>query len=247
MTTMTPSSPPIQPISAPTTRHPAHSLLSRAHSPDTSAQLLTEKIKTKPLLLQATVAADKRALRRHVRLRKKQYYLRKQKPRPLGAREKRELGVYRLEKEEVKHEVYRGLNEMWRGYMLEVLGYVKDGEVVEDPNKTITAAGHGSLLASADFHGAEIEVVRSTDPGKVGIKGIVVRDTKFTFVVVTEKDHVKTLPKRDTVFRYEIPLPPITATAPPKKLVFELHGSQFEIRPAERANRKFKWRIMDYL
>lgn len=32
-----------------------------------------------------------------------------------------------------------------------------------------------------------------------------------------------------------------------KNLVFELHGSQFENRPADRANKKFKWRNLDYL
>lgn len=131
--------------------------------------------------------------------------------------------------------------------MLEVLGYMRDGEVVDQGGpKQVSAQSHGALLASADFHGAEMEVVRCTDVGKVGIKGIVVRDTKFTFVVVTAKDDVKTLPKRDTVFRYEIPLPGRDA-ADGKKLVFELHGNQIELRPADRANRKFKWRSMDYL
>ena len=33
----------------------------------------------------------------------------------------------------------------------------------------------------------------------------------------------------------------------PRNLVFELHGNQFEFRPADRANRKFKWKTMDYL
>lgn len=32
-----------------------------------------------------------------------------------------------------------------------------------------------------------------------------------------------------------------------KKLVFELHGSQFQNRPVDRANKKFKWRNVDYL
>jgi ribonuclease P protein subunit POP4 len=32
-----------------------------------------------------------------------------------------------------------------------------------------------------------------------------------------------------------------------KELVFELHGSQFENRPVDRANKKFKWRNVDYL
>lgn len=55
----------------------------------------------------------------------------------------------------------------------------------------VTAASHGSKLVSADFHGAEIEVVKSRCSGRVGLKGIVVRDTKFTFVVVTRGDEVK--------------------------------------------------------
>jgi ribonuclease P protein subunit POP4 len=32
-----------------------------------------------------------------------------------------------------------------------------------------------------------------------------------------------------------------------KDLVFELHGSQFENRPVDRANKKFKWKNIDYL
>lgn len=55
----------------------------------------------------------------------------------------------------------------------------------------ITPNSHGSKLASSDFHGADLEVVRSRCAGRVGVRGIVVRDTKFTFVIVTEKDEVK--------------------------------------------------------
>ena len=145
--------------------------------------------------------------------------------------------------------------------MLEILGYLKDGEVVDTAGlkgreKEITAQSHGGILASADFHGAEVQVVRCKDAGKVGIKGVVVRDTKFTFMVVTDQDEVKTLPKRDTVFRYEVPLPcgkPEEGVeqggeeGEGRNLVFEVHGNQFELKPAERANRKFKWQVMDYL
>lgn len=55
----------------------------------------------------------------------------------------------------------------------------------------MTPASHGAKLVSADFHGAEVEVVRSRCASRVGVKGIVARDTKFTFEVVTEKDEVK--------------------------------------------------------
>ncbi|KAK5049046.1 hypothetical protein LTR84_005468 [Exophiala bonariae] len=241
------TSSPRTPVTA-TISHPAHTLLSRAHSPDTATRIFTDKVKNKPLLLQPTASSDQRALRRHIRLHKKEYFLRKRKPQPLSAKEKRQLGVFKLKKEEIKYDIYKRLNELWRGYMLEVLGYMRDGEVVESRGrpKQVSAQSHGALLASADFHGAEMEVVRCADVGKVGIKGIVVRDTKFTFVVVTAKDEVKTLPKKDTVFRYEILLSGKDGLEG-RKLVFELHGNQIELRPADRANRKFKWKAMDYL
>ncbi|EXJ55842.1 ribonuclease P protein subunit POP4 [Cladophialophora yegresii CBS 114405] len=247
-----------RPANSPTTTpsHPAHTLLARAHSPDTASRIFGDKIKNKPLLLNPTASADrdKRALRRHVRLRKQEYYLRKRKPRPLSAKEKRELGVFELKKEEVSYRLYEGLHRMWVDYMLEVLGYMKDGQVVQQSlRKTVTPQGGGPLLASADFHGAQLEVVRCADAGRVGTSGIVIRDTKFTFVLVTAKDEVRVVPKKNTVFRYEIPLPEVAGEVREggerqgRSLVFELHGNQFEFRPADRANRKFKWKVTDYL
>lgn len=73
---------------------------------------------------------------------------------------------------------------------------------------------------------------------------------------------VTAIPKEHTVFKFTVPLPVPTseesasekanidggdASNAPKPLVFELHGSQFENRPVDRANKKFKWRNIDYL
>lgn len=65
------------------------------------------------------------------------------------------------------------------------------------------------------------------------------------------------IPKEHTIFRFTVPLPTGAAGAAEgerkdgaeeaKPLVFELHGSQFENRPVDRANKKFKWRNVDYL
>ncbi|KAF7620248.1 putative ribonuclease P complex subunit Pop4 [Aspergillus flavus] len=239
--------------------HIAQTLLSRAHSPDTASQLFKERIKQKPLYLRPTspTPEDNRDRRRRHRLQKKAYFLRKQKPRPLSAREKRVSGIYDLPKEECKHAIFKGLHAMWVEYMRDVLDI--GGRKAEEVN--VTALSHGSKLVSADFHGAEVEVVRSRCAGRVGVRGIVVRDTKFTFVVVTEGDEVKTLPKEQTIFRFRVPLSAprqdemdVTEDAGAnagssarKELTFELHGSQFLNRPVDRANKKFKWRNVDYL
>ncbi|CAI7623683.1 unnamed protein product [Penicillium glandicola] len=233
--------------------HIAHTLLSRAHSPDSAAQQFTERVKQKPLFLRATSpsASDNRSRRRLHRLRKKEYFLKHQKPQPLSAREKRKSGLYDLPKEECKHNLFKGLHELWVGYMQEIL------DVKAGAHGYVSPTSHGSKLVSADYHGAEVEVVRSRCAGRVGVKGIVVRDTKFTFVVVTERDEMKTVPKEHTIFRFTVPVstpsegaqdqqtqPGAKAPAP---LVFELHGNQFENRPVDRANKKFKWRNIDYI
>ncbi|PLB42158.1 RNase P/RNase MRP complex subunit [Aspergillus candidus] len=232
--------------------HIGQELLSRAHAPDTAEQLFTERIKHKPLYLRPTspTPADNRNRRRLHRLRKKEYFLRKQKPKPLSARQKRASGLYDLPKEECKYAVFKELHKLWVEYMHDIL------DVKDRPGQfAVTPLSHGSKLVSADFHGAEVEVVRSRCAGRVSTKGIVVRDTMFTFVVVTEKDEVKTVPKEHTVFRFSVPLPEPQNdttegsgdTSAGKNLVFELHGSQFENRPVDRANKKFKWRNVDYL
>ncbi|PGG95267.1 hypothetical protein AJ79_10156 [Helicocarpus griseus UAMH5409] len=227
--------------------HIAQQLLSRAYSPDTASELFTEKVKQKPLFLHPTSStpADNRSRRRLHRLRKKEYFLRKQKPKPLSAREKRTSGIYDLSKEEIRYGIFKGLHNMWVEYMHDVLDMKRNSS-----QNYINPLVHGSQLASADFHGAELEIVRSRCVSRVGVKGIVVRDSKFTFVVVTEKDEVKTIPKEHTVFRFEIPPPRSENTETnvnKKNLTFELHGSQFENRSVDRANKKFKWRNLDYL
>jgi ribonuclease P protein subunit POP4 len=168
--------------------HIAQNLLSRAHSPDSATQQFTERVKQKPLFLRATSpsASDNRSRRRLHRLRKKEYFIRHQKPRPLSAREKRKSGLYDLPKEECKFAIFKGLHELWVSYMQEVLDLKPSSHVGH-----VTPNSHGSKLASADYHGAEVEVVRSRSTGRVGAKGIVVRDTKFTFVLVTERDEMK--------------------------------------------------------
>ena len=82
---------------------------------------------------------------------------------------------------------------MWVGYAREVLlGLdVKDGGGDEGRKGVyVTAMGVGSKLAGMDFHGAELEVVRCGCVGRVGCRGIVVRETRGVFVVVTRRNRV---------------------------------------------------------
>ncbi|MCJ1351207.1 MAG: hypothetical protein MMC33_001190 [Icmadophila ericetorum] len=246
----------------PSTPHPAQILLSRAHPAPLAEAIFTEKVLHKPLRLAPTAfdhaSKDARAQRRIFRLQKREHILRRKKPKPLSAKEKRVQGVYDIPKEARKYVIYGRLHELWLEYIWEILGIKKNTGKGEDVY--VSAQGGGAVLAGADFHGAEVEVVRCACVGRVGTRGIVVKETKFTFEIVTRKDELKVVPKGKTVFRFEVPLPTpegkevvqmengVSESRPTRKaLVFELHGSQFEARPTDRATKKFKQRTLDEL
>ena len=227
-----------------TKAHIAAHLLSLAHPPDRASDIFKDKVKLRPLHLKPGEGQtpDARDYRRKVRLQAEERKKRKRKPRPLSAKEKRETGLHQIPKEQQKYAIFEPLNRLWVGYMHEVLG----------PGRPVTAVA-AAKLASADYHGALLEVSRSRCASRVGVKGIVVKDTKYTFEVITTANEVKVLPKEHMVFRFEVPEQVhaeekeentmAIASEPkkvPKNLVFELHGDQFRHRAVDRANKKFK-------
>ncbi|KAI9728158.1 MAG: hypothetical protein M1828_004619 [Chrysothrix sp. TS-e1954] len=234
---------------------PAKRILARAHSPSSVARIHAQKIQYKPLQLltagpnvlsSKTNPVDGRAARRRRRLAV-QESRKSRKPQPLSAAQKRRLCVHDIPKSEVRYEVYQGLHRLWCEYMRDVLGL--------DKRKIfVTAQSAGQNLASADYHGAEVEVVRSRCISRVGCKGIVVRDSKFMFVVVTKQNQLKHIPKEHTIFRFSVPLTdpdPVTTNENEEEgsndqqkqvqpLEFEIHGSRLRTRAADRTNKKFK-------
>lgn len=216
--------------------HIAESLLKRAHSPDTAGTIFKEKIKQRPLLLRPSSpdpALNARSKRQYERLQKEKRQRKSKKPKPLSAKQKRALCIYEIPKEQQKYAIYEPLHRMWCGYMRDILG-LSHGRTYVDANSA------GPILVSADFHGALVEVVRSRCASRVGGRGIVVKDTKFTFEIVTEKDELKIMPKEHIVFRFEVPFEEAEGSETRSPLVFELHGSQFENRAPDRANKKFR-------
>ncbi|KAF2451252.1 RNase P/MRP, p29 subunit [Karstenula rhodostoma CBS 690.94] len=216
----------------------AQTLLARAHPPAVAKALYTERVVKRPLYIRATSPiTSARATRRQTQnARKAKARARSAlKPRPLSAAQKRALGLLEIPKAQQKYELYEGLHKLWAGYMVEILGLGGDGG-----KPFVTPASAGQQLASADMHGAIVEVVRSRCPSRVGLKGIVVRDTKFTFEIITAKNAVKAIPKEHTMFRYEVPVPKKEREEQKRPLVFEVLGEQFQTRGADRANRKFR-------
>ncbi|KAK4115942.1 RNase P/MRP, p29 subunit [Canariomyces notabilis] len=222
----------------------AVALLSRAHDPDEATRIFTEKVQQRPLFLapSSPPPSDARAARRRERQKKKQARKKALKPKPLSAAQRRRLGLYEVPREGQKYALFEPLHQLWLGYVREILG-----------NEVYTGGeGAAAKLASADFHGAGVEVVRSGCVSRVGIKGIVIKDSRFAFEIITLKNRLKLLPKEGTVFRFEVPVPAPAAQdglseeqagqkqEHPSAMVFEVHGEQFQFRSADRASRKFR-------
>lgn len=244
--------------SPPPSSHMASTLLHRAHSPTTAKTLFREKVLQRPLLLRPTSPdpqRDARARRQHARIqashaRRKRNFL--SKPRPLTAKQRRALGLYDLPPAQRKYALYLPLHRMWCAYMREILQLEKVVETGQQAH--IEAHGAGPLLVTADFHGAQMRVVRSKCVSRVGVGGIVVKEGKFVFEVVTVRDEVKVLPKEGTVFEVEVPVVEEegqgedkevaegNARQRPKPLVLQIHGERFMARAPDRVNRKFKGR-----
>jgi ribonuclease P protein subunit POP4 len=229
--------------SKPSEPHFARTLLSRAHSPTTTDNLFTNRVVKRPLVVRpSSPTPSARAVRRSTRAaRDAATKARKsKKPRPLSAAQKRALCLYDVPKAEQKYSIYEPLHLLWCGYIREVLGLVKAEGEQGRAAQFVTPAGAGPMVASADLHGAMVEVVRSRCVSRVGLKGIVVRDTKFVFEVVTKGDVIKTVPKEHTIFSIGIPFVEQESQQAQKPLVFEIHGEHFQRTAPDRAKKSFK-------
>lgn len=209
-------------------------LLSRAHSEDEANRIYQEKVQQRPLFLRPSSPppADARAARRRAEEKRKKERKKSLKPKPLSATQRRRLGLYDMKREGQRYVVFEPLHRLWLGYVREVLG-----------NEVFTGGeGAAAKLASADLHGAEVEVVRSSCVSRVGIKGIVIKDSKFAFEIITPRNQVKLVPKEGTVFRVGVPIAEKNEDGKEQgsTLVFEIHGEQFQYRAADRASRKFR-------
>lgn len=166
-------------------------------------------------------------------MKKEKAQRKSKKAKPLSAKQKRALSLYEIPKERQKYAIYEPLHKMWCGYLREILG------LAEGKRTHVEAQDAGPFLASADYHGALVEVVRSRCSSRVGLTGIVVKDTKFTFEIVTKGDVVKTCPKEHTIFRLKVPF----EEEGKRPLEFEILGSMFEQRAPDRANKKFRMHL----
>lgn len=181
----------------------------------------------------------------------------------------RRKGLHGGSPSERRFELFVAMHNLWMGYVSELLN-LPPAESGSTQHAQTQAAGMHAKLIKAAFEGAMITVKQSKNASLVGLTGIVILETENAFKIVTPKDQLKLVPKRNSVFAFSVPLyatsasaqvsnpgpstpspvpsePGMTSQDPPTRTVLDLprmelhlYGNQFCFRSADRASRKFK-------
>ncbi|XP_058459988.1 ribonuclease P protein subunit p29 isoform X2 [Malaya genurostris] len=104
----------------------------------------------------------------------------------LSRKEIAQMGLYSLPEDTICYKQMVPLNRLWRKYISRYLGKEKIPDAPDLQYNQMTLD-----LLKADYHGAKISVIRARNPSLVGIKGIVILDTKGTFKIVSRDDRMR--------------------------------------------------------
>lgn len=144
---------------------------------------------------------------------------REKPPKGLTHKERKLLKVFDIPKELQKFALVEPLHELWCGYMEETFRLSN----IQPNNQSSVQED----LTKADFHGSLMKIVNSTNSTLIGLEGIVVRETKNTFHLITREDQLKVVPKAVCTFMCSI-----------RKVQIKIFGVNFCARPADRIKKK---------
>jgi len=101
----------------------------------------------------------------------------------------------------LKYATFAQMNTLWLQYITLLLQVKKeDKEKGIDIDEATMQTNLCGKLVKADFSGARVKIVKSKNKAMVGTVGLIVRESARTFVLISEDDTVKTIPKEGSVF-----------------------------------------------
>jgi len=160
----------------------------------------------------------------------------------LTSRERRALNLNRLPRSGgLKYSQYSEVNAMWQDYMRDLLGWkdLQSAPPQEMPqsrtqpnSKKLINVGDEQFrmrICRADYHGALVKITKSNVQSQLGLQGFIVMETRNTLQLLTEMNEIKIIPKSGTSFSFCL-----------DNHLFTVGGSNFCIKPSERAVKKWK-------
>lgn len=131
------------------------------------------------------------------------YHAKQCKIKRLSAKTQRISGVYKINKTGKEYSQYLPLNQLWNQYISNVLQLDKllnyNCENGDLRNEQVALK-----ISKADLHGCLITVTASTCPSYVGTTGIVLQETRHTFVLIMKSSSIRTIPKAHSEFTIHI-------------------------------------------
>ena len=153
-------------------------------------QVLCDKIKFKKHQLEVANKELKEELKEKRKKATKQR-------NPLTCRQKSELNLYKLNKNEPRsYENFLLMNKLWQQYINKTF--------LTENLEALNQDSILNILKHADYHGSILKVVKSKCKNLIGISGIVLQEKRNVFVLLTKKNMIKTVPKPDNLFEMEI-------------------------------------------
>ena len=151
--------------------------------------------------------------------------------KPLTAKEKRSLGLYRLPRQGLRYQSFLSINSLWMGYMTELLDLesLEAGGWSPNLNEETRQLQLQMRVCRADLTGALLHVASATCPSHVGMTGIVVMETKNTLQIIGQDNKIRLIPKLGSSFSFTISGYKLT-----------IPGSSIHSKPAERITKKLK-------
>lgn len=124
--------------------------------------------------------------------------------------------LYKLDEEEkrkLRYSTFEKVNELWQDY---------SQKITKEFNDPMT-------LFRLDLHGCLLKCTASKNHTLIGAEGIVVQETRNTFVVIKRTNRLITLPKRESIFEFNI-----------AKNVYTIHGCNLLFTTQSRSKVKYK-------
>lgn len=222
--------------------------------------IYTNRVKNRHIVLENPPRASNIQKEHNAKKARRELEKKKRKSVALGRRHTDAKGLWKLENGAEKFDLFLPLHQLWMGYMSELLGLSPPSSVPVAEAMPNASSMHPKLV-KADFHGSLLTVRQSKNPCLVGLSGIVIHETENAFKVITRKDQLKLIPKKNSIFTLAVPLystllqtqfEPAEAVSSALSgqhsgtvldaphIAFDLYGNQFCFRSADRASRKFK-------
>ncbi|KAL6138623.1 hypothetical protein ACLB2K_063904 [Fragaria x ananassa] len=109
----------------------------------------------------------------------------------MSMKQQKKNGLFDFPQELHSYVKFKPMHEMWKGYISQLL-------------KTTGKTQLAQSLLVADLHGAIISVVDCKVTSYTGVSGVMIRETAETFGIITEDDKFRVVPKRFSVFIFQV-------------------------------------------